>query len=115
MLTRQLLAQSGRAHSSLRPFLPSIRSSARLFTTSPLYNTKTHHGHGHKHKQHKVDPLKPPAKNILAEANVSAKEQRRADWGIIKEMSHYLWPKVCAFGEQRISWELRNGRRIIGG
>ncbi|KAL9083018.1 MAG: hypothetical protein Q9159_006037 [Coniocarpon cinnabarinum] len=35
-------------------------------------------------------PLNDP---LLNEATVSAKEQRRADWAIIKEMSRYLWPK----------------------
>jgi hypothetical protein len=32
-------------------------------------------------------------KDPLAEANVTAAAQRKADWGIIKEMSRYLWPK----------------------
>ncbi len=31
---------------------------------------------------------------LLAEQTVSNKEQRKADWAIIKEMSKYLWPKV---------------------
>ena len=35
----------------------------------------------------KVDPL-------LTEQTVSNKEQRRADWAIMKEMARYLWPKV---------------------
>ena len=26
---------------------------------------------------------------------VSNKEQRKADWAIMKEMTRYLWPKVC--------------------
>jgi ATP-binding cassette subfamily B (MDR/TAP) protein 7 len=34
----------------------------------------------------KQDPL-------LAEQTVSNKEQRKADWAILKEMSQYLWPK----------------------
>lgn len=35
------------------------------------------------------------AKNdpLLAEQTVSNKEQRKADWAIMKEMSRYLWPK----------------------
>ncbi|KAK7516240.1 P-loop containing nucleoside triphosphate hydrolase protein [Phyllosticta citriasiana] len=33
------------------------------------------------------DPL------LLAEKTVSNKEQRKADWAIMKEMSRYLWPK----------------------
>lgn len=35
-----------------------------------------------------------PPKDLLAEPNLTAQGQRRADWGIIKEMSLYLWPKV---------------------
>ena len=30
---------------------------------------------------------------LLVEQTVSNKEQRKADWAIIKEMSKYLWPK----------------------
>ncbi|KAK0642501.1 Iron-sulfur clusters transporter atm1 [Lasiodiplodia hormozganensis] len=30
---------------------------------------------------------------LLAEKTVSNKEQRKADWAIMKEMSRYLWPK----------------------
>ena len=33
---------------------------------------------------------------LLAEQTVSNKEQRKADWAIIKEMSKYLWPKVLS-------------------
>lgn len=38
---------------------------------------------------------KPAPKNdpLLAEQTVSNKEQRKADWAIIKDMSGYLWPK----------------------
>lgn len=37
----------------------------------------------------------PAAKNdpLLAEQTLSNKEQRKADWAIIKDMSKYLWPK----------------------
>ncbi|KAF8537079.1 P-loop containing nucleoside triphosphate hydrolase protein [Trichophaea hybrida] len=34
-----------------------------------------------------------PQKDLLAEVNLTSKDQRKADWGIIKEMSRYLWPK----------------------
>ena len=40
------------------------------------------------HTSLKPDPL-------LPEQTVSNKEQRKADWAIMKEMSRYLWPKVC--------------------
>jgi len=45
---------------------------------------------------------------LLAEQTLSNKEQRKADWAIIKEMSKYLWPKVkmlpdgSSAGRQRI-------------
>lgn len=32
--------------------------------------------------------------NFLGEPTLTTQEQRKADWGIIKEMSTYLWPKV---------------------
>ena len=35
----------------------------------------------------------PKTDALLAEQTVSNKEQRKADWAIIKEMSTYLWPK----------------------
>ena len=42
-----------------------------------------------------VNPATPTAKGgpLLAEQTVSNKEQRKADWAIIKDMAHYLWPK----------------------
>ncbi|KAA6411367.1 MAG: iron-sulfur clusters transporter mitochondrial [Lasallia pustulata] len=35
----------------------------------------------------------PKTDSLLAEQTVSNKEQRKADWAIMKEMSRYLWPK----------------------
>ncbi|PWY88419.1 P-loop containing nucleoside triphosphate hydrolase protein [Aspergillus heteromorphus CBS 117.55] len=34
-----------------------------------------------------------PKKDLLNEAPVATKEQRKADWAIMKEMAKYLWPK----------------------
>lgn len=31
---------------------------------------------------------------LLTDQSLSNKEQRKADWAIMKEMSRYLWPKV---------------------
>lgn len=39
-------------------------------------------------------PVAPAKDPLLAEKTMSNKEQRKADWAIIKEMSKYLWPKV---------------------
>jgi len=38
---------------------------------------------------------------LLAEDIKSNKEQRKADWAIMKEMATYLWPKVESFS---FSW-----------
>jgi len=43
----------------------------------------------------KSKPASPAGQDpLLTERTVSDKEQRKADWAIIKEMSRYLWPKV---------------------
>lgn len=36
----------------------------------------------------------PPNDALLAGRTISNKDQRKADWTIMKEMSRYLWPKV---------------------
>ena len=41
----------------------------------------------------------PKTDGLLSEQTVSNKEQRKADWAIIKEMAKYLWPKVCRHSE----------------
>lgn len=52
---------------------------------------------------------KPRTDPLLSEQTVSNKEQRKADWAIMKEMSRYLWPKVCyACGKALI--EVPDGR-----
>ena len=43
----------------------------------------------------KAKPAEAPKTDaLLEEQTVSNKEQRRADWIIIKEMAKYIWPKV---------------------
>jgi hypothetical protein len=36
-------------------------------------------------------------KDLLGETAMGNKEQRKADWAIMKEMAKYLWPKVGEF------------------
>lgn len=43
----------------------------------------------------------PKTDDLLSEQTVSNKEQRKADWAIIKEMSRYLWPKVWSPEKRR--------------
>lgn len=35
-----------------------------------------------------------PKKVLLSESAIASKEQRSADWAIMREMAKYLWPKV---------------------
>lgn len=35
-------------------------------------------------------------KDLLSESHKATKEQRKADWAILREMAKYLWPKVRA-------------------
>ena len=89
-------------HHHLRPQHAYL--SARVFASSPLHRKDVHGQRtgaarpapapGSKdalQKTKAAQPAKPPT--LLAEQTVTNKEQRKADWAIIKEMSHYLWPK----------------------
>ena len=38
-------------------------------------------------------PVETPTTQLLPDQDVSNKQQRKADWAILKEMSQYLWPK----------------------
>ena len=48
-----------------------------------------------------VKPAVSPTDPLLGGELVSNKEQRKADWAIMKEMTRYLWPKVCIHEPQR--------------
>lgn len=86
-------------HHHLRPHHAYL--AARVFTSSPLHR-KDAHGQrpataqkipspGSKDAVQQTKAAKP--NTLLAEQTVSNQQQRKADWAIIKEMSHYLWPK----------------------
>ena len=56
----------------------------------------------------KAGPEDPPKTDaLLSEQTVSNKEQRKADWAIMKEMAGYLWPKVECVGMLGIIQGLR--------
>ena len=93
-----------RAHSlSLRP--TSIYHATRVFTSSPLHRKDVHGQRpapGSKVALEETKAAKPVndatkakvAKDpLLQEQLLTTKEQRKADWAIMKEMSQYLWPK----------------------
>lgn len=79
--------------------------ASRVFTTSPLHRKDVHGQRpipGSKVAVEETKAAKPvgdPAKakvakpDLLQESSLSNKEQRKADWAIMKEMSGYLWPK----------------------
>jgi ATP-binding cassette subfamily B (MDR/TAP) protein 7 len=91
----------------LRPH--PLSHSARVFTSSPLHRKDVHGQRpapgsqqalqATKAARPAIDPAKAKAKvdnsmdPLLGERNLSNKEQRKADWTIIKEMTKYLWPK----------------------
>lgn len=48
----------------------------------------------------------PKTDSLLAEQTVSNKEQRKADWAIMKEMARYLWPKDDLGARARVATAL---------
>jgi ATP-binding cassette subfamily B (MDR/TAP) protein 7 len=79
------------ARAASRPPLRTLRAHplasshiTRVFTTSPLHR-KDAHG------QRPLPGSKPDP--LFNEQVATNKEQRKADWAIMKEMSKYLWPK----------------------
>ncbi|KAG5980792.1 Iron-sulfur clusters transporter atm1, mitochondrial [Claviceps digitariae] len=96
------------------PLLPHIpRASSRFFRTSvsnrreqlPPSKTATHVV-----KPPAIPPKSAPSgadaskknNDPLASVDKSAAEQRKADWAIIREMSHYLWPKDSLGTKMRV-------------
>ncbi|KAJ8106320.1 hypothetical protein OPT61_g9612 [Boeremia exigua] len=91
----------------LRPH--PLSHSARVFTSSPLHRKDVHGQRPAPGSQQALQATKAakPATSpatakakvekaidpLLGERNLSTKEQRKADWTIIKEMTKYLWPK----------------------
>ncbi|KAI1642282.1 P-loop containing nucleoside triphosphate hydrolase protein [Daldinia loculata] len=98
----------------LSPWLSSSRSGTRIFATSqyPLQKPhilsltlKTKPGIA-KFSSNAANAAKKPAttqKDPLATVDKSAQEQRKADWAIMKEMAHYLWPKDSFNTKLRVS------------
>ncbi|KAI7533477.1 Iron-sulfur clusters transporter atm1 [Hortaea werneckii] len=95
----------------LRASLSAAWPGTRVFASTPQHRKADHASRvqvvqGEKHakqlpkenaKPESMDKEQPaePTQNdpLLAEQTKSNKEQRKADWRIIKDMSQYLWPK----------------------
>jgi ATP-binding cassette subfamily B (MDR/TAP) protein 7 len=90
---------------SLRPH--PLYHGIRVFTSSPLHRKDAHGQRPAPGSKPAVeatkaakDAVKDAAKRkveradpLLQEQTLTNKEQRKADWAIMKEMSQYLWPK----------------------
>ncbi|KAL8874122.1 MAG: hypothetical protein Q9174_000492 [Haloplaca sp. 1 TL-2023] len=89
----------------LRNIHVSTRSSRKVLGSGQNHEGRVVHGGK---DGDALEPLRPetlqksgpPASNgvpntdgLLSEQTVSNKEQRKADWAIVKEMAQYLWPK----------------------
>ncbi|KAF2487079.1 ABC transporter-like protein [Neohortaea acidophila] len=90
----------------------SLRYARRVFATTPLHRksdaripvgqqdaAEAKHSPGElvkpesAKKEQPAQPATPSHATILAEQAISKKEQRAIDWGIIKNMVQYIWPK----------------------
>jgi ATP-binding cassette subfamily B (MDR/TAP) protein 7 len=91
----------------LHPHLHPLHRATRVFTSSPAHRKDVSAPRplpgspaalaATKAAKPAADPAKPKlpatADPLLAEQVLTNKEQRKADWAIMKEMSRYLWPK----------------------
>ncbi|KAE8835911.1 hypothetical protein HRS9139_04009 [Pyrenophora teres f. teres] len=87
--------------SGLRPH--PLHQGIRVFTSSPLHRKDAHGQRPKPGSKQAIEAIKPAADAqaskvvkadpLLQEQVLTNKEQRKADWAIIKEMSQYLWPK----------------------
>lgn len=111
------------AHPSFAGRAPWTRPSAtqlRIFTTGgPLYNQSTDgkdptsvklgstavptasqfaNAEGAQPPKEGSNGKTTEKKDLFSESSKASKEQRKADWAIMREMAKYLWPKVTPPG-----------------
>ncbi|KAL8798543.1 MAG: hypothetical protein Q9182_006576 [Xanthomendoza sp. 2 TL-2023] len=96
----------GGKRGQVRPFVQSSRWTQLKSTPDLKTQSKISSDAGNAESTESVKPetLKktgeaiathgPNTDGLLSEQTMSNKEQRKADWAIIKEMAQYLWPKV---------------------
>lgn len=94
-------SRPGLRSSSLRPH--PLHHGIRVFTCSPLHRKDAHGQRPKPGSKPAIEATKPAADPaaakvaktdpLLQEQVLTNKEQRKADWAIMKEMSAYLWPK----------------------
>lgn len=106
----QAISLSSVQHVGLRAAHPALWTSKRIFASTPRHR-KDDAGSRivqteQQAKQPTPESVKPesvekekpaepvrPNDPLLSEQTKTTKEQRKADWRIIKDMSHYIWPK----------------------
>lgn len=96
----QLLGRTGYASGQRcsRVFATTVRhrkDEAKARTVQHEVAQKTEVAEGVKPESVQKEKPAAPSKqtSLLSEQTVSNKEQRKADWAIIKDMARYLWPK----------------------
>lgn len=95
MLNRQWVP----THAASRIFTTGSRLSKNESTTRTVQNAAVHKTEADESVKpetvQKEKAVTPAIKqdSFLAEQTVSNKEQRKADWAIIKDMARYLWPR----------------------
>jgi ATP-binding cassette subfamily B (MDR/TAP) protein 7 len=114
MLIPHPLARTAAHRPGLRAASLGLGYATRVFTSSPLHRKDVHGQRPPPLIHDNTKPANPPrpanastavattatatasaAKTdpLLAEQTLTNKQQRKADWAIMKEMSQYLWPK----------------------
>ncbi|KAJ5169851.1 ABC transporter integral membrane type 1 [Penicillium coprophilum] len=68
-------------------------SSVKATSTSTSAPSQLAHANIVQKPEDSANVRTPPKKDILSEPMTGKKEQRKADWAIMKEMAKYLWPK----------------------
>lgn len=90
--SRLSVSRVGLIHSHLRTF--ATKQTSRDVSSSAPAATKAN---ASSPEQKNAKNVKTAAANDpLMRNGISNKEQRKADWAIMKEMAQYLWPKVRA-------------------
>jgi len=69
----------------------AVKAGSTAVPSSQLTN-------GNAAQQSKEGGAKAAKKDLLSESTKATKEQRKADWAIMREMAKYLWPKVMPHG-----------------
>jgi ABC transporter ATM len=82
LLRRQNVEQSGQNKQTQVPPAATIAETAKRGNLEAIQT------------KHSKTATSTKAPDLFSSSTVISKEQRKADWAILKEMAKYLWPKV---------------------